>query len=108
MTLRDLQQRHAGGIVTSAAYHGEQVTRRRTGAVDLVLNVAIKRRGREWQEDGARVAFERAEVFVPSGNDVVDGDDLLFAMVDGGEVTTNRIEHLIRRGGSGSLWEVVR
>lgn len=108
MSLRDLKARHAAGILTAIAYNGEEVTRRRTGVADLVLNVTIRRRGREWQEEGARIAFERAEVFVPATGDVAAGDTLEFAMVEGEEPTQNRVEQLVRRGAAGSVWEVVR
>lgn len=108
MTLRDLMQRQAGAILSNPAYHGEQVTRRRKGAADLVLNVTINRNGRGFGQDGVRVAYERAEVFVPAGGDVISGDELLFAIVVGGAETANRVDGLLRRSHAGSVWEVIR
>lgn len=108
MTLRDLMQRQAGAVLANPAYHGEQVTRRRKGAADLVVNVSVNRSGRGFGPDGVRVAYERAEVFVPHGADVIAGDELVFAMAAGGEDTVNRVDSLMRRSHAGAVWEVIR
>lgn len=106
MSLRDLMRMHSRGALTSSAHHGETVTRVRAGVADLVVPVTIRRRGREFDESGARIPFRRAEVHVPAGYDVADGDLLVFAMQEGETETSNRITELLSRDAGGTLWEV--
>lgn len=109
MTLRQTMARHARTTLTRLDHFGERVTRKRAGVADLVgVPCTIKRLGRRTAEQGFAVAFYRAEVFVPAGYDVKDGDVLAFAMQEGGVVSDNRIESSIASDSNGTLWEVTK
>lgn len=99
MTLRDLQRMHARGVMTSLAHHGEEVVYRPKGGTPRTVRAVVHRLGKQRSEDGAYAGVLARVTLVNHATDgtalVADGDEIEFAVLQGGAVTVNAIRSVI-------------
>lgn len=104
MTLRDLQARHARGILTDAAYTGEELTYQfRDGSPDRTIRAQVTRLLLEPEAGASQVARLRARVRIPIDDTVgvtavAKGDRVVLPMRLGETPVAARIRQVVSQG----------
>lgn len=112
MTLDDLLDRHARGILTDSRYVGEVVTLRRAGAPDRQVRAVVDRLGRQRDVDERLLSTSRAILFLPRDEAVglgvhQVGDEIVMAMAAGATPVRARIVNVEAADAGGLRVEVI-